>query len=141
MVKIVKGRKYDSETAREIGRYSNAGGWRDFSHYEETLYKKRTGEFFLHGAGGPMTRYAERVDQNSWSGGSDIIPLTYEDAREWAEKHLDADVYEAEFGVVEEDGSRAALNLSLPISLIDTLRREAVEKNVTLSALVESKLR
>lgn len=141
MVKIVKGRKYDSETAKEVGSYSNAGGWRDFSHYEETLYKKRTGEFFLHGAGGPMTRYAERVDQNSWSGGSDIIPLTYEDAREWAEKHLDADVYETEFGVVDEDGSRAALNLSLPISLIDSLRREAVEKNVTLSALVESKLR
>ena len=38
MVKIIKGRKYDTDTAREVGSYSNAGGWRDFGHFEETLF-------------------------------------------------------------------------------------------------------
>ncbi len=141
MVKITKGRKYDTETAREVGSYSNGGGWGDFRHYEETLYRKRTGEYFLHGKGGPMTKYAKAEGQNSWSGGSDIIPLTFDEAREWAEEHMDAEDYETEFGEVAEDDSRAALNLSLPVALIEALRREAVEKNMTLSALVEQKLK
>lgn len=141
MVKIIKGRKYDTATTKEVGSFANAGGWRDFSHYEETLYKKRTGEYFLHGQGGPMSKYAKAEGQNSWSGGSDIIPLSFDEAREWAEEHLDADEYEDEFGEVAEDDSRAALNLSLPVTLIEALRREAVEKNMTLSALVEQKLK
>ena len=141
MVKIVKGRKYDTETAREVGCYSNGGGWRDFRHYEETLYRKRTGEYFLFGEGGPMTKYAEQVGQSGRSGGSEIIPLSFDDAREWAEKNLDADEYEAEFGVVEEDGSRTALNITLPVTMIESLKREAVAENMTLSALIEKKLR
>ena len=141
MVKIVKGRKYDTETAREVGCYSNGGGWRDFRHYEETLYRKRTGEYFLFGEGGPMTKYAEQVGQSGRSGGSEIIPLSFDDAREWAEKNPDAAEYEAEFGVVEEDGSRTALNITLPVTMIESLKREAVAENMTLSALIEKKLR
>ena len=91
MKKIIKGRVYDTETATELASYSNGGTWRDFSHFEETLYRKKTGEFFLHGEGGPMTRYAEAQGQNSWSGGERIMPMTYAEAQEWAEKHLDGD--------------------------------------------------
>lgn len=102
MKKIINGRKYDTETAQRIGYRSNGGGWRDFSHVEESLYRKRTGEFFIHGEGGPMTGYARSTGQNSWSGGEDIIPLTEQEAREWVERYLDADQYEEIFGEVEE---------------------------------------
>lgn len=102
MKQIINGRMYNTETAKEVGNYSSYGGWRDFSHYEESLYKKKTGEFFLYGEGGPMTEYAVPEGLNCWSGGSKIIPLTLDEAKTWAEKNLDADEYIEIFGEVEE---------------------------------------
>ena len=102
MKQIINGRMYNTETAKEVGSYSNYGGWRDFNHYEESLYEKKTGEFFLCGTGGAMTEYAVSVGVNCWSGGSKIIPLTLEEAKVWAEKNLDADEYIEIFGEVEE---------------------------------------
>ena len=49
-----------------------------------------------------MSKYAQHIDQNSWSGGEDIIPLTESEARKWAERHCTADEYEEIFGEVEE---------------------------------------
>lgn len=141
MMKIIKGRKYDTATAREVADWANNYDYRDFSHCSETLYCKRTGEYFLHGVGGPATKYAVSAGQNSWSGGEKIIPLDYEEAREWAEKHMDGEAYEAEFGAVEEDGSRAAITITLPASMIDQLKREAVERSLTLSAWIEKRLK
>ena len=137
MKKIIKGKVYDTETATELASYSNGGTWRDFSHFEETLYRKRNGEFFLHGEGGPMTRYAEAQGQNSCSGGARFMPLTYQEAQEWAEKHLDGDGYEEIFGPVVEDESRKTITLSLSGTAIETLRRRASEEGVSLSELVE----
>ena len=102
MKKIINGKMYNTETATEICFYSNCGGWGDFSHYEETLYRKRTGEFFLFGEGGPMTHYAVPSGPNGWDGGSNIIPLKEESARKWMEKHATADEYAAVFGEPEE---------------------------------------
>ena len=104
MKKIIEGRKYDTETATEIHEWSDKAP-SDFDYIEETLYCKRTGEYFLYGYGGPMTRYAEREKYGSgYCYGSTIIPMTYEEARAWAEGHMDADEYEAEFGPTSEDG-------------------------------------
>ncbi len=141
MMKIIKGRKYDTATAREVGDYANNSDYSSFSHWDETLYVKRTGEYFLYGTGGPMTKYARRVDDNAWGWGEKIIPLDFDEAREWAEKHMDGEAYEAEFGAVEEDGSRAAVTITLPASMIDQLKREAVERSLTLSAWIEKRLR
>ena len=98
MKKIIDGRKYDTETAVALATYSDGKGWRDFSHFEETLYRKKTGEFFLHGSGGPMTKYSRSRGQNEWSGGDEIIPLKFEAARKWAEEHMDVEEYEEIFG-------------------------------------------
>ena len=138
MKKIINGKKYDTDTAKEIGTWGNGGGWRDFSHMEETLYRKKTGEFFLFGEGGPNTKYSKRVDQNSWSGGSDIIPLSYENARKWAEEHLDADEYENAFGVVEEDESRVSATFRMQASTLESLRRRASEHGKGISEYLES---
>ena len=100
MKKIINGKKYDTDTAKKIATHSRCHG--DFSDYSETLYLKKTGEFFLYGSGGPMSKYATPAGQNSWSGGSEIIPLSKEKAQKWAEKHLGVDEYETLFGEVEE---------------------------------------
>ena len=68
MKKIINGKRYDTSKAKEIGYWSNNLSNRDFNHCDEWLYKKRTGEYFLYGEGGPMTRYAERVG-DMWGGG------------------------------------------------------------------------
>lgn len=102
MKKIIGGKKYDTETAKEVGKYWNGLSYSDFGHVEEILYKKKTGEFFLHGMGGANTKYSQSCGQNCWCDGSAIIPMTESEARKWAEEHLDCDEYEAIFGEVEE---------------------------------------
>lgn len=138
MKKIINNKRYDTDKAEACG--SDSYGYPgDFNWWEETLYQKRTGEFFLYGEGGPMSRYAVTIDQNSWSGGEKIMPLSLDAARQWAEKHLSGDDYEKLFGEVAEDGDepeRRPINLSLPTDLIRRLRQAAAEKGVSVSDLV-----
>ena len=138
MKKIINGKVYDTETAKELASWSDGMSFRDFSHMEETLFQKKTGEFFLYGQGGPMTKYAASAGQNSWSGGSKIIPLTWESAREWAEEHLGADEYETIFGEVTEDDSRTTISLSLSAGSVERAKRAAAQAGISLSAYIES---
>lgn len=101
MKKIINGKKYDTNTAKALHTMER-GTPGDFSYMSETLYIKKTGEYFLHGEGGPMTTYAQSAGQNCWTGGEAITPITEAEAREWGEKHMDGDEYEAIFGEVEE---------------------------------------
>ena len=59
MLKIIKGRKYDTVTATKICSYDNGLPESDFDALCEQLYIQRTGEFFLYGYGGARTAYAE----------------------------------------------------------------------------------
>lgn len=52
MKKIINGKKYDTETAGLICEHDNGRSWTDFYFYKECLYKKKTGEFFIHEEGG-----------------------------------------------------------------------------------------
>lgn len=122
MKKIINGLVYDTNTAKEIGEWSNGYAVSDFKHIRETLYKKRTGEYFLYGRGGPMSKYAMETGSNSWSGGEKIIPLEYERARKWGEDSLDADDYIAEFGDPGEGGDALkSLHIKLPANVYDKL--------------------
>lgn len=140
MKKIINGKVYDTEKAKELGTYSNAGGWRDFNHFEETLYQKRTGEFFLFGEGGPMTRYAEAEGQNSWSGGRRIMPMSYDEARQWAEENLSADEYEEIFGAIDESGAKMTVTLSIDSGKWELAKREAAKRGIGISEYIESLL-
>ena len=137
MKKIINGKIYDTATAERAGGWSNNRSTSDFSYCSEDLYRKRTGEFFLHGEGGPMSKYAVSCGNNEWGYGKQIIPLSYDAARKWAEEHLPADRYEAIFGEVGEDESRAAVTLSLSASAIQKAKRAAAQQGVSLSAYIE----
>lgn len=140
MNKIINGKLYNTETAKLLGEdsYSHPG---DLAHWSEELYKKRTGEYFLYGEGGPMSRYAQTAGQNEWSGGEQIQPLTVENARQWAEQHLSADEYEAIFGEIAEDDSKKNVTFSLAQDAIELLARMASETGKTRSELVEEMIR
>lgn len=101
MKKIINGKKYDTDTAKEIGSYTY-GYPSDFDYEAETLYQKRNGELFLFCTGGPKSAYSKCVGKNEWSGSSLIDPICESEAKEWAEKHLNGDEYEELFGEVEE---------------------------------------
>ena len=101
MKKIINGKKYDTNTATEIGEIG-FGRYGDFRYYSETLYKKTTGEFFLVGEGGPLSKYRVETGTNSWCGGTKLIPLNLDEAKAWVEENCDGDTYEDLFGAAEE---------------------------------------
>ena len=138
MKKIISNKAYDTETAKELGSWSNMADYGNFSQFSETLYRKKTGEFFLFGEGGPMTKYAVAEGSNSWRGGSRIMPLSFQEAREWAEEHLSGDEYETIFGEVAEDESRVQVCYSLSAAAAETVKRRAAELGISASAYIES---
>lgn len=102
MKKIINGKKYNTETAKRLGYWENEYSTSDFGHVEETLYRKRTGEFFLYGEGGAATSYARQDENGDWVYGEAITPMTEKEAKKWAERHLTPDEYIEIFGEVEE---------------------------------------
>lgn len=137
MRKIIGGKVYDTDKAHEVGSWSNDTFAGDFDSVIEILYRKRTGEYFLYGEGGARTQYAVAEGQNSWSGGSRIMPMSYDDARAWAEDRLSAEDYEAEFGTPddEEDGM-SRLSLSVPSWAYRSIKSEAARRGCPMSDLI-----
>ena len=100
MKRIINIKLYDTDTVTKIGCYYNGYGTGDFKYKREVLYKKKTGEYFIYG-GSPFTEYCETKGNMSCYGEA-IIPMLLEDAKSWAEFHMNADAYISEFGEVEE---------------------------------------
>lgn len=133
MKKIINGKLYNTETATQVGAWDNGRSYRDLSYCAETLFRKKTGEYFLYGDGGATTKYAQYIGDNQWGGSSQIIPLAYDTARQWAEEHLPAEEYESEFGAVPEDDSTAFLNISIRADTAERIRRAASAAGKTIS--------
>lgn len=102
MKKIINGKMYNTETAKELGTWDNGLYCNDFYWCEETLYRKRTGEYFLFGESGANGKYGEYIEGKMHRGGYGIIPCTEREAKQWAEEKLTADEYISIFGEVEE---------------------------------------
>jgi hypothetical protein len=98
MKKVINGKSYNCDTAREIAYARSDCGKSDFAWWEETLYKKSTGEFFLEGHGGPMSRYSQASGANSTISGSAIVPLTLADTKAWIESKGDWNLWTSLFG-------------------------------------------
>lgn len=116
MKTTISGKVYDTEKASKCGAVENG-------KTNEELFCKKTGEFFLHKTGGALT--------------PTITPLSYDEAKRWAEKHLTEDGYNSIFGEVAEDDSKVALNLYLHKSSVAKAKREAAKAGTTVSEYVE----
>jgi hypothetical protein len=101
MKKIIEGKLYNTETAKKVAEYNNGYYPNDFNFMNEELYQKKTGEFFLYGEGGALSKYATSSG-NSSGWGWQIIPMTENKAMQWVEKHADADSYIEIFGEPKE---------------------------------------
>ena len=78
MKKVINGKVYDTDTAREVGCFDSGAGDRLFG-WSETLYVKRTGEYFLFGEGGPGSKYSVRTGVYNTTG-SKVTELYLYDA-------------------------------------------------------------
>lgn len=136
MQKVIEGKRYDTRTAVEIGsrEYLNRT---DFQYVSETLYRKKTGEYFLAGEGGAMTDYAVQTATGGWTGGEKIFPLTLDAAKAWVEKHMSAEAYMEEFGDPDtEDDYDTALMIFVPAWLHKRLKQKQSETGKTMKQIV-----
>lgn len=85
MVKKIKDIVYDECYAKEVARVGGHGSRGDAEFFEEILYMKDDGTFFLYGEGGPYTKYGH-LDGDFLVGSWDIIPMTEEEAESWLEE-------------------------------------------------------
>lgn len=136
MKKIINHRRYDTDSAQFVGS-AQWGPASDFAHVEEELYRKRNGEFFLYGSGGPQSKYAVSVGQNEWSGSDQIIPLTMESADEWAQENLSAEQYEGTFGTVSDEGGEVLIGVRISAAAKRLLDLEASRSGDTQAAILD----
>lgn len=133
MKRIINGKRYDTDTAQFIKTYSSDLSINDFRYYDESLYLKKTGEFFLYATGNGASRYAGQYGDLRGPG-EKIVPLTLDEAKAWVEKIEDPDLYEELFDVEEE--SNIAFSLLLPENLYKMLDDKAAEDGITKKDIV-----
>lgn len=100
----INGVAYNTKTAETI---AHNGSGIEVSHsderwFTETLYRKKSGEFFLYGSGGIFTKYAKQTGPNSWERSEAILPLTEDEVKEWAMNNLGDDDYKDISRKIEE---------------------------------------
>ena len=138
MKKVINGKLYNTETAKKIGEWDNGIYGNDFSRCEETLYLTKSGAYFLHGDGGPMSKYSESHGNNSWGGGSLIQPMSPQAAREWAEENLDGDDYISAFGEPDEaSDNKTPLNLTVSAEFKNKLIKLREDTGKSISQIIE----
>lgn len=126
MRKFINGRRYDTETARLVGEMDNSYPVNDFNYYEESLYRKQTGEFFIHGKGNANSKYKKAIG-NMFGTGEKIVPITEDEARKWVEENLEYEDYELYFKVAETRGNddRTAISFLIPNDIYEQLKAES----------------
>ena len=137
MRKHYKYKLYDTDTAIRIGVWVNGLSADDPNYIKEELFRKRTGEYFLYGEGGLMTLYGKWIG-NTGSYGANIRPYTYEEARNWAQAHLDSCAFLAEFkdSNMSENG-RVPLSLTVSPLTKSLLEKQRRDTDKSISQLVD----
>lgn len=136
MKKVIDGKVYDTETARLVGEYEYDIA-NNLNYLIERLFCKKTGEYFMYGEGGPRTPYAKRLGDDRWSSGVAIVPLTPDEARGWAEKHLDTDIALAD-GDKQQEAGRVTMNLTVAAQTKARLETAREETGLSISKLVDA---
>ena len=95
MKRIINGKLYNTETARLIAKSPQHPNYGDFNCFVREVFKKKTGEYFLHEEG-----FVYSLGYN-WE--DKITPLTTERTKQILESMEEdgIDAYITEFGVEE----------------------------------------
>ena len=134
MNRFIDGRRFDTELAKPIAEWQNMADQTSFDYLRETLYRKKNGEYFLHGEGHANTRYGN-WQGNTGGWGEKIMPMSPGDARLWAESHLTADEYANVFG--EQDGTTVLYISGISMAARQKLDLIREETGKSLVAIIE----
>ena len=131
--KVINAKLYDTDASAAVATSTHGKG---DTAIHETLHRKRTGEFFLYGEGGPSTRYAQPSGNGQWESGSNLFPMTEEAAKNWAKENCPSQ-YDSIFG---EKQNMRSISLSLPVMIIDETKKRAEKEGVKLDQYVSNLL-
>ena len=96
MIRIIDGKRYNTETAKLLGEYSNGLSGSDFRYEREKLYRTAKGAWFLYYSGGANSIYRE-WDVDAYINSSGIMPLSNDEAYDWCERNRKSKVIEEYF--------------------------------------------
>lgn len=135
MKKIINGKMYSTETAKQLAHVSSDLPGNDFNYWSERLFRTKSGNYFICGEGGARSHYGE-WNGNTGSYGEQIRPYTEDEAREWAERNLDGDQYETIFGTLNDD--TAVVSAAIPQSVKDAVDDYCKQHDTTITAVILS---
>ena len=124
MQQTINNKVYDTATAKAMGNWQR-GYSSERGYISETLYQASGGYYFLHGEGGPRSRYAQRVAPNTWGYGERIIPFSSEEAQAWAETHLTEHAYDGVFGANASEEPRTPVLVRVRAEIAEKLMEAA----------------
>jgi len=140
MKKLIKGSLYNTDTAHFLGCIEPAGhNTNDFDFFRESLYRTKSGKYFLHGEGHGNSKYGV------WNGitggwGEQIIPLSSNMARQWAKDNLTDDEYiEAFVGTEIKSDTKIPLNISVSADFKNYLLLLRERTGKSISQIIEDK--
>ena len=81
MKKIINGIRYNTDSAKIIGRHQSPCWPNGMNAWEATLYRAPMSEtYYLVGSGGFLTRFRGASEK--------LVPMTIEEAQEFADQYL-----------------------------------------------------
>lgn len=140
MYKIINNRRYNTEIAKKLGHWESDQDYRGLYHEEETLYRNQGGSYFLYCYGGAGSKYSQKIGVNEWASGETILPLEEEEARKWAEAHLDGTDYEIIFGKLS-DAEDVQATVRIPAALAEMLTERMEKEKCTRNDLILAAIR
>lgn len=136
MKKVLHNRVYNTDSSYLLGSWTN-NAQDESTYFVEKLYQKRSGEFFLYGKGGSNSRFAKQVG-SQWLSGEKIVPLIWDEAKAWAEKHLSPEEYETHFGDITMTDERQAFTVYLSTGTVQKIRRSCAMSGENMSVYIEN---
>lgn len=101
MQKIINGKRYNTETAKEVA-YTQKGEGFTFQH--EALFLTKTGNWFLYYDGGAFTKYSVILPDGNQGGSAGIKVYTPDQAYEWLERNDEPEAIEQYFANRVQEG-------------------------------------
>jgi len=113
MKKYIGTKYYDTNTAKLLAEKDTV-----------KIYRKATGEYFLY----------SKIDDNSKG---KIIPLDFDEAKNWAKEKLDSKTYDNLFGVIVQSTDKRLISLYISTSAHEMAKLKAAENKMSISKYIE----
>ena len=86
MKQIMDEKEYDPEVSQQLAQWSLAEHAGGFRHEVETLYMTEKGNYFIRYEGGIFSRTNKCSSPFGWYGGTNIQPVSPQEALAWCEE-------------------------------------------------------